>query len=69
MMFFWVSCHVDWLLKASVSEKHAVFIFRVEGLQSTWQFNPKNIIRIVIAMKILNIVNNSGRSKLLAQRD
>jgi hypothetical protein len=29
-MFFWVSCHVYWLLEANILEKHAVFNFRAE---------------------------------------
>jgi hypothetical protein len=49
---------MDWLMEVNVSEKRAVSIFKAEvnyTKQSTWLFNPKNIIIIVTAVKNLSL--------------
>jgi hypothetical protein len=44
---------VNWLVEANVSEKSSASIFRAEDEDS----NQKNIIRIVTAVKKLNLTN------------
>jgi hypothetical protein len=39
LMFFGLSCHVDWLVEASVSEKCTVSIFMAEALKMEMEFH------------------------------